>query len=92
MLIPKWMEAHTLPSFTAKATIDHLQLTCSIFGLPGAVMSDNGTQFTGAVFQKFIEGESIQHIISAPYHSSFKWSSGESCANPKRGNEEDGTW
>ena len=37
-------------------------------GFPAVIVSDNGTQFCGTVFQKFLKEHGIRHIKSAPYH------------------------
>lgn len=38
------------------------------YGLPDAVVSANGTQFTSEEFQAFLANGLIHHITSAPFH------------------------
>ena len=37
-------------------------------GLPGILVSDNGTAFISAEFQEFLRCNGIGHINSVPYH------------------------
>ena len=37
-------------------------------GFPTALISDNGTQFTGKVFTKWLKQHGIKHVRSSPYH------------------------
>ena len=45
------------------ATLRHI---FSFFGLPENLVTDNGTQFTSAEFQKFLRDNDIQHTLTAP--------------------------
>ena len=40
----------------------------SYFGLPEHLVTDNGTQFTSAEFQKFLRDNDIQHTLTATGH------------------------
>lgn len=48
----KWFEVHVMPSPLADVTVEKIQMTFSTFGLPELLVSDNGPQFTGAVFDE----------------------------------------
>lgn len=57
-------------SATFTATIGHL---CSIFsthGLPELAVTDNGTVFTTAEFENFVERNNIQFCRTVPFHPS----------------------
>ncbi|XP_044147183.1 uncharacterized protein K02A2.6-like [Bufo gargarizans] len=57
-----------MPSITSGATILVLRKLFAQFGLPTAIVSDNGTQFTSHEFQSFLSGLGVQHYKTAPYH------------------------
>ena len=63
----KWMEVHVMTS-SAKATIEHLQITFAQMGLPTTLVSDNGPCFVSEEFKQFLKCNGITHITSAPYH------------------------
>ena len=64
----KWLEVIPVNASTAEATIDKMRFVFSTHGLPKAVVSDNGPQFTSVEFQQFLERNGIQHIKTSPYH------------------------
>ena len=41
----------------------------SCFGYPSTVITDNGPQFIGQMFQTFLRGKGIAHITSSPHHA-----------------------
>ena len=55
-------------SSTSAATIGRLRQTFATHGLPQILVSDNGTSFTSAEFDKFTAKNTIKHIRSVPYH------------------------
>ncbi|XP_059351622.1 uncharacterized protein K02A2.6-like [Daphnia carinata] len=65
----KWPEIIEMTSATTEATILQLRKIFAQFGYPNPLISDNGTQFTAAVFQEFCEKHNIQHVRSPPFHS-----------------------
>ena len=67
-LATTWPEAIPLRTTMSKVIINQLTNIFSRCGLPAAIVSDNGTQFTGKCFQKWLEGKGIAHIRSFPYH------------------------
>ncbi|XP_040185819.1 uncharacterized protein K02A2.6-like [Rana temporaria] len=64
----KWPEVFQMPSITSAATILVLRKLFAQYGLPTAIVSDNGTQFTSHEFQSFLSGLGVQHYKTAPYH------------------------
>ena len=57
-----------MPSTTSEKTIDVLRTMFAQHGLPEHLVSDNGPQFNSVEFLKFVEGNRIKAILSAPYH------------------------
>lgn len=64
----KWPEAVVITSVTSEKTIEVLRSMFAQHGLPEHLVSNNGPQFTSTEFAKFLEGNRIKHILSAPYH------------------------
>ena len=64
----KWMEISLTSTATSTATITKLRWTCSRYGLPQTIVTDNGTCFTNQDFESFLNSLGIQHITIAPYH------------------------
>ena len=64
----KWLEVHIMPSTTSTATIEKLREIFATHGLPQTVVSDNGTNFTSAEFQQFMNHNGIKHVKVSPYH------------------------
>ena len=64
----KWPEVIEMSSTTSEATIQQLRRLFAQFGIPETIVSDNGTQFTSAVFLEFCKKNNIQHIRSPPFH------------------------
>ncbi|XP_040062267.1 uncharacterized protein K02A2.6-like [Ixodes scapularis] len=64
----KWIEVCVMRSATTEATIRELREMFSRFGLPRAIVSDNGTQFTSQQFGEFLERNHVEHLKTAPYH------------------------
>ena len=55
---------------TAKKTVEILRSLFSRYGLPRAIATDNGPQFTSSIFEAFYKNNGICHKRSAPYHPS----------------------
>ena len=66
----KWIEAFPMSTSASKATIQCLRTLFGQFGLPGILVSDNGTSFTSSEFQEFLATNGIKHWKSIPYHPS----------------------
>ena len=64
----KWLEVHVMNSSTTEASVDKLRTTFATFGIPEAVISDNGTCFVREVFQTFMSRNGIIHIKVALKH------------------------
>ena len=64
----KWLEVVAMTSTTSKATIAEFQRLFAQFGLPSALVTDNGPQFTSEEWATFMSQHGIVHMRSSPYH------------------------
>jgi len=65
----KWVDVYPMgKDTTAMRTVDHLLTFLATFGIPKCIVSDNGPQFTSAVFGKFCKENGIVHKCTPPYH------------------------
>jgi len=67
-LATRWPEAVPIRIGTARVIIDRLTEIFTHNGYPKVIVSDNGTQFTGKVFAKWMCVNGISHVRSSPYH------------------------
>ena len=51
----KWIEAFPMNTSTSSATIEKLRITFATHGLPGVVVTDNGSNFVSREFEDFIK-------------------------------------
>ena len=49
----KWMDAYTVHRVTTQATMEKLQSSFAVYGLPDILVSDNASSFTSAEFKRF---------------------------------------
>ena len=72
--ITRWVEVVPLSSTTASACTDALVYGwISRFGVPAAITTDRGVQFTSAVWDVLCKRLGIQHITTTAYHLQFNW-------------------
>ena len=64
----KFVEVVPMGQPTTTNTIADLRRVFSYFGLPEHLVTDNGSQFTSAEFQKFLKENDIEHTLTAPGH------------------------
>ncbi len=64
----KWMEVQVVGAATSQSTIEKMRATFATHGLPEILVTDNGSVFTSAEFQTFLQKNGIKHVKSAPYH------------------------
>ena len=64
----KFLDIIPMTHATSSTTIAALRHTFSYFGLPEHLVTDNGSQFTSAEFQKFLRDNCVQHTTTAPDH------------------------
>ena len=65
----KWAEAEALVKIgqVDMKTFIWKNVVCR-FGIPHVLISDNGTQFEGTIFEQFCNGLNIKHRFSSPGH------------------------
>lgn len=66
--LTKWPEIYCTNSMTATVTVNKLRESTARFGLPDAIITDNGTQFDSSSFETFCKKNGIEHIKIPPYH------------------------
>jgi len=65
----RWPEAHPLSNISAQSVADAFTSTwIGCFGVPTAVTTDRGTQFTGSTWRCLCTTLGIQHIQTRVYH------------------------
>ncbi|KAF2885372.1 hypothetical protein ILUMI_20770 [Ignelater luminosus] len=64
----KWVEVYEVTRADSQSTIEVLREVCFRFGLPKTIVSDNGSQFTSAEFQKYCKLNGICHVILPVNH------------------------
>ena len=68
--LTKWPEIIQMSTTSSERTIEVLRSLFARYGIPRIIVSDNGTQFTSALFAQFCKRNGIHHKLSAPYHPS----------------------
>ena len=64
----RWPEAIPPRKTTTRVLIEQLTLIFSRNGLLSMLISDNGPQFTGELFSKFLREKGIKHVKASQYH------------------------
>lgn len=64
----KWVDVHVMNAITSDATIEKLQGSFAVHGLPDTLVTDNGPSFTSECFAQFTAVNGIVHLTSAPFH------------------------
>ncbi|CAL8136112.1 unnamed protein product [Orchesella dallaii] len=65
----KWPEVYDLNvNTTSTSVLRKLSDSFVRFGIPEQLVSDNGSQFVSAEFQRFCKNNGIRHITSSAYH------------------------
>ncbi|KAL9970142.1 hypothetical protein ACROYT_G022469 [Oculina patagonica] len=62
-------EVDTLPNMTSETVIERSKALFSRYGVPEAVIGDNGGQFASEQFTNFARDWEFEHITTSPYHS-----------------------
>ena len=58
----------TVP-ITSHAVAERLSRYCAMFGRPDQILTDNGPQYTGQAFKKFVETWGVTHVTSSPHYA-----------------------
>lgn len=64
----KWPEVVQSTTISSKEILNRLHEFISRYGQPKTLVSDNGTQFTSAIFKQFCAERGITQIFSPAYH------------------------
>ena len=67
--VSKWVEAKATKLDNANTVVKFVrtQIFCR-FGMPRAIISDQGTHFCNRTFQALLKRYGVQHRVSTPYH------------------------
>ena len=68
--LTKWPKVVQMSSISSERIIEVLRSLFARYGIPRIIVSDNGTQFTSALFNQFCKNNGIHQKLSAPYHPS----------------------
>ena len=71
-LATQWPEAILLRTTTAKIITKSLMSIIARCGFPARITTDNGPQFKGDFFKKWVKHQGIQHVLSSPYNPQGK--------------------
>ncbi|XP_022040567.1 uncharacterized protein LOC110943119 [Helianthus annuus] len=66
--VSKWVEAQALPANVARVVVRFLKKLFTRFGIPKAIISDQGMHFCNAVMEKALERYGVTHHLSTAYH------------------------
>ena len=64
----RWPEAVPLRKTTTRVVIDQLRAIFCRNGFPTTIATDNGPQFTSALFEKFLKDKGIAQVKASRYH------------------------
>ncbi|GJS77019.1 reverse transcriptase domain-containing protein [Tanacetum coccineum] len=64
----KWAEAQALPINDARVVVTFLKKLFCHFGMPKALISDQGTHFCNKIMEKTIKRYGVNHRFSTSYH------------------------
>lgn len=63
-----WVDIQKNSSVSTRCVLHSLRIFFATFGLPKKIVSDNGSSFTSEQFRSFCVANSIEHILTPPYH------------------------
>ncbi|WCJ22553.1 Gag-Pol polyprotein [Euphorbia peplus] len=66
--VSKWVEAIPSPTNDARVVVRFLKRLFARFGVPRAIISDNGTHFCNKLFEKLLSKFGVTHKLATPYH------------------------
>ncbi|GJZ65054.1 reverse transcriptase domain-containing protein [Tanacetum coccineum] len=66
--VSKWVEAQALPKNDARVVIQILRRLFVTFGVPKALISDQGTHFCNSQLEKALQKYEVPHKLSTAYH------------------------
>ena len=67
--VSKWVEEIACPSNDGKTVLKFLKRNiCTRFGVPRALISDEGTHFVNRLMNSLLERYNVKHRVATPYH------------------------
>ncbi|GJZ43590.1 reverse transcriptase domain-containing protein, partial [Tanacetum coccineum] len=66
--VSKWAEAQALPTNDGRVVITFLKKLFCYFGMPKALISDQGTHFCNKIIEKTMKRYGVNHHFSTSYH------------------------
>ncbi|GKB75859.1 reverse transcriptase domain-containing protein [Tanacetum coccineum] len=66
--VSKWAEAQALPTNDARVVVTFLKKLFCRFGMPKALISDQGTHFCNKIMEKTMKIYGVNHRFSTSYH------------------------
>ncbi|GJZ92764.1 reverse transcriptase domain-containing protein [Tanacetum coccineum] len=66
--VSKWVEAQALPTNDARIVIKFLRRLFARFGVPKALINDQGTHFCNSQLEKALQKYGVTHKLSTTYH------------------------
>ena len=63
-----WADVQEISNLTSCSSIQALRRIFKYIGIPRILVSDNGTNFTGSEFEKFLRDNNIQHVTTPAGH------------------------
>ena len=85
----KWIEVFPTNHSTSAAVIENLRKVFAQFGIPEAVVSDNGSCFISEEFNTFLLENGVKQILSSPYHPATNGLAERAVQTVKRGLKKD---
>lgn len=56
-------------SATSQVVANKIKHYCALFGRPEEIMTDNGPQYAGEAFRRFVNSWGIKHVTSSPHYA-----------------------
>ena len=63
-----WADVQEISNLSSSSSILALRRVFKHFGIPRVLVSDNGTNFAGTDFEKFLQDNNIQHVTTPAGH------------------------
>ena len=64
----RWIEIARMEQTTSNKVVQHMKSIFARYGIPEVVVSDNGPQYSSALFSQFANTYGFKHITSSPHY------------------------